>query len=91
MVLTIMDSKNCIVGVEKVGGGLRVSWEVLLISNDVSECKCRKERVRGVDLMKCVGGEQCILIESLRVGSLSGWWGGGAVVVQELHAVVVGG
>ncbi len=86
-----MDSKNCIVGVEKVGGGLRVSWEVLLISDDVPECKCCKECVCGVDLMKCVGGKQCTLTESLRAGSLSSWWGGRAVNVQEVHAVVVGG
>jgi hypothetical protein len=71
-----VDSKNCIIGVEEVGGGLRVSWEVWLISNDVPECKYCKECAHGVDLMKCIGGEQCTLTESLRVGSLSGQWGG---------------
>ncbi len=67
-----MDSKNCIVGVEKVGGGLQVLWELMLISKDISDCKCHKELARRVDLMKCMGGEQCTLTESLRVGSLSG-------------------
>jgi hypothetical protein len=83
--------KILIVGVEKVGGGLRVSWEILLISDDVSDWECCKERARRVDLMKCIGGEQCTLTESLRVGSLRGRWVGRAVVVREVHAVVVGG
>ncbi len=86
-----MDFKNCIIGVEKVRGGLQASWEVLLIYDDVSDCKYCEERVRGVDLMKCVRGEQCTLTESLRVGCLSGRWVGHAVVVRKVHAVVVGG
>jgi hypothetical protein len=76
LALTIVDSKDHIVGVEEVGGDLRVSWEVVLISNNVLKCECCKEPVCRVDLMKSIGGEQWTLTESLRVGSLSGWWGG---------------